>query len=39
MHSPRHRPTLLSGLLRCVRACLRALALRQAHSHAWLKKG
>lgn len=25
-------------LARCARACLRTLALRQAHSHAWLKK-
>lgn len=29
----------LPGLLvRCARTCLRTLALRHAHSHAWLKK-
>jgi hypothetical protein len=38
MQRPSH-PAALSGLfIRFVGTCLRVLALRQAHSHAWLKK-
>lgn len=35
---PRSRRPLLASLAHALRCCLRALALRQMHSHAWLKK-